>query len=136
MKTMRKMKNEIRRFLNYPVWMMVLALVICVVSNVETAAQEKSKPVSKPKIYWYMDYTVRVKGNGTLSDEGGEPKIKWSIDRTYSGGLKLDNSGTVGTSEMENWSQQEVMNAMKTNRFTAFYTLTFDTLEEIFYPYF
>jgi len=98
------MKKEIRQFTKYATRLIACALLICIVSAAEIPAQKKPKTTTTPKIYWYVDFTVTVKGNGAKTNEDGDSTINWTINRTYYGTQKLNLSQTTAKPEMIRWS--------------------------------
>lgn len=107
---------------------MVLAVGICAVLTVETSAQKKPKPALKERVYWYVDYTVTVKGNGSTIPKDGYTTTVWSIDRTYSGVMKLNSSQAMpnmGVTYIEEMGSQEVLN-LKSGRFTRYYSSPYE----------
>ncbi len=143
------MKKEIRQFSKYAAWFSVHILVIGLLLPAYAVAQRKTiivkpapkpkviivKPAATPKIYWYVDYTVTVKGNGIRTNPkkdkdptiiSKDPIIIWSIDRTYSGVMKLTSSyaaPTMAVMDMEGKElTQEIQQVIRSGRFTRFST--------------
>ncbi len=116
------MKKQIRWFSKFVSLITVIAVFSCVFSDFKISAQKKKpKSVAAQKIYWYVDYTVTVKGSGEKTGTDGDSTIRWSIDRTYSAVMKLNSSFDIGNQEvMKKMNSQQIMEAMKTKRYTTF----------------
>jgi hypothetical protein len=72
----------------------------------------KTEPPKKEYVNWYVSYTVTIKGNGELKgDTQGSPDIKWWVDRSFVGKMRLDgptplrngNSPVPGYESYENY---------------------------------
>lgn len=51
----------------------------------------KAAPPRKEYVNWYVSYTVTIKGKGEIKGElQGEADIKWSVDRSFVGRMRLD----------------------------------------------
>lgn len=129
----RKMKKQIRQISKYAFCLMVLAGGICAVLTFETVAQKKPKPIPKERVYWYVDYTVTVKGNGSTVPRPNYTTTVWSIDRTYSAVLKLTQKtpqlfmGIIDPDEAEKTIRSPgAMQALKSGRFIRYETPSFE----------
>ena len=89
-----------------------------------TEIKSRTIPVKKvtqeQKIYWYVDFMLTINGYGEKNDENGELALSWSIDRTYSGGMKLNSSLTSIPPKIAAKGQEAIMEAVMTERFTTF----------------
>jgi hypothetical protein len=126
------MKKQIRQFTKYAARLIACALLICIVSAVEIPAQKKPKPTPKERVYWYVDYTVTVKGNGSTIPKDGYTTTVWSINRTYSAVLKLTEKqaqlfmGVIDPDEAEKAIRSPgAMQVLKSGRFIRYMTSAF-----------
>ncbi len=112
------MKKVIKQFSKYAVRIVLLGLVISFNSTVETYAQTKLKSATTPKVYWYLDFTVTIKGSGKQTNEDGDKITDWIVDRSYSGFIKLNDSMSWYKPGL---SKQENKEAIESHRFTAYH---------------
>ena len=99
------MKTNYRKTLQLTTSLFLFATCIGFMLSSEVVAQPgktrtatRSKPI-KPKVeppikeyvIWYVSYTVTITGNGVLKgDTQGAPDIKWWVDRSFVGKMRLD----------------------------------------------
>lgn len=112
------MQKQIQKFSKFAVRFGINILIIGLSVSLPAVAQTK-KPNAKPEtIYWYLDYVITVKGSGTEEgDASGSPTINWSIDRTYSGNLAMNERGVdFGTDPATLMNPQKIAAAIKAQR--------------------
>src|SRR6202022_3693337 len=76
---------------------------------------KKETTPDKPGKAWYLTFEMSIKGSGSIKNSNFS-ELEWSFDREYSGTIALDMPTPMFNPK---WSQAEMMDALKSQRKTA-----------------
>jgi hypothetical protein len=111
------------------IYCIAISSLFCVITMIalprDASAQvrkPKSIVVTKPaSTYWIAEYSLSIVGNGTVTSDDGDTENEWSINRTYSGIVRL-NTAVAGRPEdhMYTLTPQQEKAANASQRFTEY----------------
>jgi hypothetical protein len=122
------MKKQIELKRSFAISLFIFVFLVGLIFPTQTIAQNTQKP---PKIEWYVEYVVTIRGDGKKEPEPGDEDrtITWSIDRTYSANLEF--VATANKDRMITKYKLYSKNPAQKNM-TPFHITITDKLEDIY----
>ncbi|MEO6611998.1 MAG: hypothetical protein ABIT05_11715 [Chitinophagaceae bacterium] len=114
------MNNQLRKLSKFRGKSLINILIVGILLPVYSFAQTKNVTPKPKKIYWYMEFSVTIQGNGKQTSDDEDDLIEWEVDRSYSGIIELNDSMSFYKPGL---NAQEHDEAIKTKRFSAFHNI-------------